>query len=102
MRYCAWLLHISYRVGTRSEGTSAHFSELLEEDEEPFEVLPGGIINAPLAVTLRVLTASDDIFQSWTTLEGAHMQRCSLCRPARRPGPLALGLLWLSFCACGA
>ncbi|KAK9835816.1 hypothetical protein WJX74_008600 [Apatococcus lobatus] len=47
------------------------FSELLEEEEEPFEVLPGGIINAPLAVTLRVLTAANDDFRSWTSLEDA-------------------------------
>ena len=83
MRSGSWSLHVSqcdmcesHILGTRSDGRHAQCSELLEEDEEPFEVLPGGIINAPLAVTLRVLTAPDDSFQSWATLEGAHMQRC--------------------------
>ena len=96
------MLHMSLIVGTRPDGRYAQCSELLEEDEEPFEVLPGGTINAPLAVTLQVLTASDDSFHSWTTLEGADIQPCTPYRPNRLPGQLALGLLWLSFCTSGA
>ena len=45
-------------------------SDLLEDDEELFEVLPGGVINAPLAVALRMLTASNEQFATWSTLEG--------------------------------
>lgn len=48
-----------------------HRSELLEDDSEPFEVLPGGRIGPSLAVALRVLFASDSEFQCWRGLEDA-------------------------------
>jgi hypothetical protein len=46
-------------------------SDLLEEDREPFEVLPGGSIGPSLLVALRTLLASDSVFQGWRGLEDA-------------------------------
>lgn len=51
-------------------------SELLEEDREPLEVLPGGCIGPSLLVTLRVLLADDMEFFSWRTLDDA-LHQCS-------------------------
>lgn len=45
-------------------------SHLLEEEEEPFEVLPGGNINPSLLMTLRVLFADSKQFGAWQNLDG--------------------------------
>ena len=42
----------------------------MEEDEEPFEVLPGGRINPSLLMALRALFATSDEAAAWQTLEG--------------------------------
>ena len=54
-------------------------SDLLAKDGEPFEVLPAGVINTPLAVALRVLTAPDDLFNTWADLDG----KCSAPLPVQ-------------------
>ncbi|KAK9903332.1 hypothetical protein WJX75_003109 [Coccomyxa subellipsoidea] len=56
-------------------------SELLEEDREPFEVLPDGCIGPSLLVALRVLLAADSEFHSWRSLDDA----LKLC--ASKPQP---------------
>ena len=48
----------------------AFFSHLLEEDLEPFEVLPKGRIGPSLVMALRVLFASEEEFSRWYNLEG--------------------------------
>ena len=45
-------------------------SHLLEEDLEPFEVLPNGRINPSLLMALRILFESQAIFSSWSSWEG--------------------------------
>ena len=47
-----------------------HCSYLLEEDLEPFEVLPKGKIGPSLVMALRVLFASEEDFSHWHNLEG--------------------------------
>ena len=44
-------------------------SELLDEDSEPFEVLPGGCIGPSLAVTLYIMCADDQLFNSWSHVD---------------------------------
>ncbi len=55
-------------------------SELLDEEREPFEVLPGGCIGPSLLVALRVLLASDADFCKWQSLDDA-LQLCSVQQP---------------------
>jgi len=45
-------------------------SHLLEEDLEPFEVLPKGKIGPSLVMALRVLFGSEEDFSRWHNLEG--------------------------------
>ncbi|KAK9789397.1 hypothetical protein WJX73_003152 [Symbiochloris irregularis] len=40
-------------------------SDLLEEEDEPFEVMPEGRVGPCLYAALRVLCASDAVFQGW-------------------------------------
>lgn len=47
-------------------------SDLLEEGEEPFEVLPGGRVGPCLYAALRVLCASDADLSHWSSITGAH------------------------------
>ncbi|KAK9815861.1 hypothetical protein WJX72_010928 [[Myrmecia] bisecta] len=46
-------------------------SELLQEDAEPFEVLPGGVMGPALLVALRVLFAPQHVWTTWTSLADA-------------------------------
>ena len=46
-------------------------SELLDEDSEPFEVLPGGCIGPSLAVTLYIICADDQLYSSWSHMDDA-------------------------------
>ena len=57
-------------------------SELLREDEEPFEVLPGACIGPSLFVALHVLLAEEPDFKAWRSLEDALAQLQRSCRPA--------------------
>ena len=45
-------------------------SHLLEEEQEPFEVLPKGNIGPSLLMALRVLFAPENTFLQWKGLEG--------------------------------
>ncbi|CAL8465452.1 g4988 [Coccomyxa elongata] len=62
-------------------------SELLEEDREPFEVLPNACIGPSLLVALRVLLASETEFDSWRTLDDA----LHLCGTQQEQKSLAMG-----------
>ncbi|BDA50036.1 probable N-lysine methyltransferase SETD6 at N-terminal half [Coccomyxa sp. Obi] len=62
-------------------------SELLDEDREPFEVLPSACIAPSLLVALRVLLATKAEFHSWRTLDDA----LHLCATQQKPSPLAVG-----------
>lgn len=55
-------------------------SELLEEGEEPFEVLPDARVAPSLLVALHALLAPEDEFRSWRGLEDvlAQLQRASM------------------------
>ena len=46
-------------------------SELLEEDAEPFEVMPRALLSAPLVAALRVLFADAAAFGAWSSLDDA-------------------------------
>ena len=52
-------------------GAPCACSDLLEEGEEPFEVLPGAQVGPCLYAALKVLCASDAAFSSWSTIAGA-------------------------------
>ena len=45
-------------------------SDLLEEDEEPFEVLPGGRVGPCLYAVLKVLYADALEFRGWHGIAG--------------------------------
>lgn len=45
-------------------------SELLEEDREPFEVMPEALLGPSLVAALRVLFADDAQFYTWQDLSG--------------------------------
>ncbi|CAL5222086.1 g4393 [Coccomyxa viridis] len=46
-------------------------SELLDEDAEPFEVLPQGCVGPSLIVALFVICADDQLFSGWGHIEDA-------------------------------
>ena len=46
-------------------------SEPLDEESEPFEVLPGGCIGPSLAVTLYIMCADDQLYNSWSHMDDA-------------------------------
>ena len=62
----------------------ALYSDLLDEEADPLEVLPNSIINGPLFLLLRVLYADWDSFKSWGDLDGGHLlcadAPCCFCR----------------------
>lgn len=62
------------------------FSELLDEDREPFEVLPNACIGPSILVALRVLLATETEFHSWRTLDDA----MHLCGTQQEPNSLAM------------
>ena len=89
---CNGLLHPAldkkFDVSEKRAGPDVRFddvltrSELLSEDEEPFEVLPGACIGPSLLVALHVLLAGEAEFQAWRGLEDALAQLRRSCRSA--------------------
>ena len=60
-------------AGADGCGGGCAVSDLLQEDEEPFEVLPGGRIGPCLYAALRILCADDATFDSWTGITGGSL-----------------------------
>ena len=58
-------------------------SDLLEEDDEPFEVFPGARLSSCLLVVLYILFSPATSFKGWASLEGdVIMYRASPARKA--------------------